>query len=388
MESIIKIVGGKVFTPSGVVDASVIVRDGVIEEITSSAVEIPGAKVVDASGMNVVPGGIDLHIHGGGGHEFVEATEEAFRAVMASHAWYGTTSFLPTLPACPNETIWESIRVCERLASEPGTPLLGLHLEGPYLNPRKVGAIIPEYVTPPVKEDYEAILDGTDVVKRWDFAPELPEAEDFARRLREHSVLGSIAHTVAEYPEVLKAWECGCTLATHFYNAMTSVHNVREYKHEGTVESVYLIPEMNVEVISDGKHVPPAILRLIYQIKGPERIALITDALGASAGASVEGISDERVIVEDGVCKLSDRSALAGSIATMDVLIRTMVAAGIPLFDVIRMSSETPARILGVQDRKGSLEKGKDADIVIYNATLNVKFVLLAGKVVRDELGR
>lgn len=376
------IAGGKVLTPSGTINANVIIKDGVIEEITSSSIEIPDAEVYDAKGMFVVPGGIDLHIHGGGGREFEEATEDAFRNVMASHVRCGTTSFLATLPACPVETIWKSISTCEKLISEPGSPLLGLHLEGPYLNPRKVGAIIPDYVTPPVEEDYKSILESTKVIKRWDFAPELPGTEAFAKCLRTHSVLASLAHTEAEYSQVLKAYECGCTHATHFYNAMTSVHNVREYKHEGTIESIYLIPGMTVEVIADGKHVPPAILRLIYQIKGADRTALITDALAASAGGDVNGISDERVIVEDGVCKLSDRSALAGSLATMDVIIRTMVGAGIPFYDAIRMSSETPARILGVEDRKGTLQKGKDADIVIYDNDINVKLVVQKGMVI------
>ena len=137
----LKIAGGKVLTPSGTINANVIIKDGVIEEITGSPVEIPDAKVYDAKGMSVVPGGIDLHIHGGGGREFEEATEDAFRDVMASHARFGTTSFLATLPACPVETIWKAISTCEKLISEPGSPLLGLHLEGPYLNPHKVAWI-------------------------------------------------------------------------------------------------------------------------------------------------------------------------------------------------------------------------------------------------------
>jgi len=386
VDIIIKIIGGKVLTPAGMVDATVVVRNGIIEEITDASAEIPGAEVYDAGGMYVVPGGIDLHIHGGGGCEFIEATEHSFRTVMESHALYGTTSFLPTLPACSIDKIHESVRICERLMSEPGSPVLGLHLEGPYLNPRKIGAIIPEFVTPPLKKDYEAILDSTDVIRRWDFSPELPGADEFAECLRNHSVLASLAHTEADYAQVSKVYERGCTHATHFYNAMTSVHNIREYKHEGTVESVYLIPDMTVELIADGKHIPPAILRLVYMIKGAERTALVTDALGASAGADGKGIFDERVVIDDGVCKLADHSALAGSIATMDVMVRAMTDAGVPFADVIRMTSETPARIIGVQDRKGSLQKNKDADIVIYDRDLQIKFVMQMGKVIRDDL--
>lgn len=384
-EKIIKIVGGKVFTPSGERKATVVVKDGVISEITEASVEIPEAEVIDADGMNVVPGGIDIHIHGGGGHEFIEGTEEAFRAAVEAHAYYGMTSVLPTLPACPVGTMTEAVRVCEKLMSEPDSPVLGLHFEGPYLNPKKVGAIIPEYVTPPVKKDYESILEGTDVVRRWDAAPELPGIEEFGRCLKSHGVLASIAHTVAEYPEVKRAYDSGFTHATHFYNAMTSVHNVREYKHEGTVESVYAIPEMSVEVIADGKHIPPVILRLIWMIKGADRTALITDALGCSAGGA-DHIFDPRVVIHDGVCKLSDHSALAGSVATMDRLVRTAVEAGIPFGDAARMSSETPARIIGVNDRKGSLKKGMDADIVFYDKNIDLKFVMRRGTVLRNDL--
>lgn len=380
-----EIIGGKVFTPSGVKNATVIIKDGVISEITEDSVEIPDAEIIDAQGMNVVPGGIDIHIHGGGGHEFIEGTEDAFRAAVEAHAYYGMTSILPTLPACPVSTMTESVRISERLMSDPDSPILGLHFEGPYLNPKKVGAIIPEYVTPPIKEDYESILGGTKIVRRWDAAPELPGVEEFGRSLVNHGVLASIAHTVAGYPDVKKAFDAGFTHATHFYNAMTGVHNVREYKHEGTVESVYAIPEMTVEVIADGKHIPPVILRLIWMIKGADRTALVTDALGCSAGGS-DHIFDPRVVIHDGVCKLSDHSALAGSIATMDRLVRTAVEAGIPFGDAVRMSSETPARIIGVHDRKGTLEKGKDADIVFYDNDIELKFVMRKGLVLRNDL--
>ncbi len=384
-DTVIVLRGGLVYTPSGPIKGSVVVCGGVIREITSAPVDIACSKVYDAEGLSVVPGGIDIHIHGGGGREFIEASEDSFRTVMSSHAMYGATSFLPTLPACPYDTIRKSVEICDKLMNEPDSPVLGLHLEGPYLNPRKAGAIIPEYILKPAPKDYEPLLESTDVIKRWDFSPELPGAMEFSRCLGRHGVLSSLAHTEAEYPTVWEAFENGCTHATHFYNAMTGVHNVREYKHEGTIESVYLIPEMTVEVIADGKHVPPAILRLIYQIKGAENVALVSDALGPSAGAE-GGIFDPRVEIHDGVCKLKDHSALAGSIATMDVMIRAMVNAGVPFEDVIRMSAETPARIAGALDRKGTLEKGKDADIAVYDKDFRLKLVMQRGKVTRDSL--
>ena len=193
-------------------------------------------------------------------------------------------------------------------------------------------------------------------------------------------IIAAIGHTAAEYPDVKAAYEAGYSHVTHFYNGMPGFHNVREYKHAGTVEAVYLLENMTVEVIADGIHVPIPILRLIHRMKGVERTALITDALAVTASDSKRAF-DPRVIIEDGVCKLSDRSALAGSIATMDRLIRTCVRqAGIPLHDAVRMASETPARIMGIYDRKGSIQRGKDADILLFDDNIDLHAVYAMGK--------
>ncbi len=386
MSEIIKIVGGNVYTPAGVKkDATVIVENGRISQITTDSVEIPEAQTVCAKGLNVVPGGIDLHIHGGGGRDYMEGTPEAFKVAVESHLMHGTTAIYPTLSSSSVQMIMDAAATCEGMM-KPDSPVMGLHLEGPYFNPKKAGAQIPEYITPPIKKDYEMILGSTKSIKRWDSAPELPGTEEFGKCLREHGVVAAIAHTNAEYDDVKRAFDAGYTHATHFYNAMTLAHNVREFKHEGTVESVYAIPQMTVEMITDGIHVPPTILRMIYLVKGVERTALITDALACSASDS-SYVFDPRVIIEDGVCKLSDRSALAGSIATMDRLIRTAVKnAGIPFADAIRMSSETPARIMGIDRIKGSLIPGKDADICFYDNDCELKFVMQYGKIVRNDI--
>ena len=224
-------------------------------------------------------------------------------------------------------------------------------------------------------EDYTCL-------RRWDVAPELPGAVEMGKYIVEKGVIAAIGHTAATYDDVKAAYEAGYSHATHFYNAMPGFHNVREYKHAGTVESVYLMENMTVEMIADGIHVPAPILQLIYRIKGVERTALITDALAVTASESQKAF-DPRVIIEDGVCKLSDRSALAGSIATMDRLIRTAVKiAGIPLNDACRMASETPARIMGIYDRKGSLQRGKDADVLILDDELNLRSVYAMGRLV------
>ena len=378
-----QIINARILTPQGwLKDGSVILRDNKILEVTNCDLAIIGANVIDAKGMYVVPGGIEMHIHGGGGRDFQEGDEEAFRVACAAHAKYGTTSIYPTLSSSTIPMIEKAVATCDKLMAEPNSPILGLHLEGHYLNPSKAGAQVPECIKNPDPNEYIPIVENSRCLARWDAAPEMPGALQFGKYCAEKGILPSIAHTAAEYKDVKAAFEAGFTHVTHFYNAMPGFHKRREYKYEGTVESIYLHEDMTVEVVADGVHVPATILRLVHHTKGVERACVITDALACAASDSKEAF-DPRVIIEDGVCKLSDRSALAGSIATMDRLIQTLVQkADIPLEDAVRMASETPAKIMGVYDRKGSLEKNKDADILVLDDNLNVRAVWAMGKLV------
>ncbi len=381
---LIQIYNGHILTPQGWIDGgSVLMDNGLIVEIKkSSHIEPNAEKTVDARGYHVVPGGIELHCHGGGGSDYMESTEEAFRIATATHMKHGATAMYPTLSSSPLKLIEDACETCDRLMEEPESPIMGLHLEGPYFNPRKAGAQMPEIIRNPDPKEYKHIVEDYDCVHRWDVAPELPGAIEMGRYITSKGIVAAIGHTAAEYPDVKAAYEAGYTHTTHFYNAMPGFHNVREYKHAGTVESVYLMENMTVEMIADGIHVPVPILQLIYRIKGVERTALTTDALAVTASDSKKAF-DPRVIIEDGVCKLSDRSALAGSIATTDRLIRTVVnSAGIPLQDACRMASETPARIMGIYDRKGSLQRGKDGDVLIFDHELNLRSVYAMGKLI------
>lgn len=375
------ITNGTILTPCGwLTDCKILFGHGQIIRIGRDIEEPICGKIVDAQGGYVLPGGIDLHVHGGGGHDFMECSEEAFNEAVNAHMRHGTTAIYPTLVAAPTDAIERAVTIVERLMADPNSPIMGLHIEGPYLNSEMAGGQNPEYITDPKPEDYKRILSMTNVIKRWDAAPKLNGALDFGRYLISKGVIASVAHTKADYDVIKAACEAGYSHATHFYNAMTSVHKNREFKHEGTIESIYLMDSMSVEVIADGIHVPPAILSLIHKFKGVERTCLVTDAMGCTASKSTN-LFDPRVIIEDGVCKLSDRSALAGSIATMDRLIRTMVhKANIPLADAVRMASETPARIMGIYHRKGSLEEGKDADIMIMSSELELQSVWSMGR--------
>ena len=363
-------------------DGSVLISDGKILEVTNSDLAVIGADVIDAKGMFIVPGFVSMHSHGGGGHDFTEATPEAFQAIAQAHLKHGATSMFPTLSSSTFDVLRQAVATCEEMMGQPGSTLLGLHIEGPYLNKKMAGTQWGDVLKDPDPEEYIPLLESTRCIKRWDVSPELPGAHDFARYASGRGILTAITHTEAEYPEIKAAYEAGFTHAAHFYNAMPGFHKRREYKYEGTVESVYLMDGMTVEVIADGVHLPATILKLVYKLKGVEKTCLVTDALKYAAYDG-QAIDDPRYVIEDGVCKLADHQTLVGSIASMDRLVQVMVQkAGIPLADAVRMASETPARVIGVDDRKGTLQRGKDADIVILDKDVNVRCVFSYGNVV------
>lgn len=378
-----QIINGQILTPQGwLKDGSVLISDGKILEVTNSDLAVIGATIIDAKGMYIVPGFVAMNVHGGGGYDFKECTEEAFRGAVNAHRKYGATTIFPTLSSSSQPVICKAASICEALMAEEDSPVLGLHVEGPYLNEKMAGNLYD--VRLPDKEEYVSILENTNCIKRWDASPELPGAHEFAQYVRSKGILAAITHTEAEFEDIKEAYKVGFTHAAQFYNAMPGFHKRREYKYEGTVESVFLMDDMTVEVIADGKHLPPTILRLVYKLKGVERTCLVTDALSFAANEG-RPVPDSRIIIEDGVAKLADHSSLAGSIATMDKLVRTIAQkTDIPLADAVRMASETPARLMGVDDRKGTLQRGKDADIVVLDRNLAVRAVYSMGKLVPE----
>ena len=379
-----QIINGKIFTPQGWLEnGSVVIRDNHILEVTNCDLPLTGAQQVDAKGMYIVPGYVCLHVHGGGGHDFTECSEEAYRKAITAHQKHGATCVFPTLSSSSFEDIKKSVAICEKMMAEENTLVGGLHLEGPYLNPKRASDQFGDKLAEPNAVDYTSLVESTNCIKRWDASPELPGALEFAQYLKSKGIVATISHTEAEYPEVKAAFEAGFSHVSHFYNGMPGFHKCREYKYEGTVESVYLVDDMTIELIADGRHLPDTILKLAYKVKGVERTALVPAAL-AYAAMDENEINDPNVVIEDGVCKSRDLQHLIGSVATMDVLVQNVVKAGIPLEDALRMASETPAKLMGVYDRKGSLEKNKDADILILDKKLRVKAVWSMGHIVED----
>lgn len=386
----IKITNGKIITPSKIIESGcVLIIDDAIAEVSERNIEVDDATEIDANGKYISPGFIDIHVHGGGGYDFMDATENAFITIAETHARYGTTSMLPTTLTSTRELLIQTLDTFEQASKKNtnGAQLLGMHLEGPYISMNQIGAQDPRFIREPNPDEYKEIISNYSCIKRWSAAPELKGAIEFGRYLKSKNILPAIAHTDAIYEEVLEAFNNGYTLITHLYSAMSGVTRRNAYRYAGVIESAYIIDDMDVEIIADGIHVPSPLLKLAYKIKGADRIALITDAMRAAGTNVTESILGDvenglNVIVEDGVAKLPDRTAFAGSVATADRLVRTIInETKVSLIDAVKMITQTPARILKIDDKKGSIEKGKDADIVIFDEAINIDTTIIKGKI-------
>jgi N-acetylglucosamine-6-phosphate deacetylase len=389
VKSRILIYNGNIITPERIIpNGSLLIENGKIIEVTDRLIEFQEAEILDAGGRYISPGFIDIHVHGGGGYDFMDNTVDAFLEIARMHSRFGTTAMFPTTLTGSTEEIIKTLETFDKAVplNESGAQLMGIHLEGPYFAMNQRGAQDPKYIRNPDPKEYEYILSRSMSIKRWSAAPELPGAITFGRYLKTKDVLVSLAHTDAIYEEVAEAYENGYTLATHMYSGMSGVTRKNAFRYAGVIESAYLLDGMKVEVIADGIHLPAPLLQLIYKIKGPDRIALITDAMRAAGmpeGESVIGNinSGLKVIVEDGVSKLPDRSSFAGSVATADRLVRTMIRlGGVSLKSAVRMITKTPAEIMNIADQKGSLSVGKDADVVVFDENISIYCTIVKGK--------
>jgi len=353
---------------------------GLITAVTSA--ELPYDVEYDYTGYYVAPGFIDMHTHGGAGHEFFGSAEDIVQAANF-HLSHGTTSICPTISAAPLSVMKKSVvevkKAMNDISLEPN--IIGLHMEGPYLSAEQCGAQCPDFITPPIPEEYKQLIDEAgDVIARWTYAPENDVNGEFCKYLTEHGIVASAGHTNATYKEMQLAAENGCTLVTHLYSCTSTITREFGFRKLGVIESVYLNDDMYAEIIADGRHLPPELIRLILKIKGTDRVALCTDSLALAGTDVTEGITlNVPFIIEDGVCKLRDRSAFAGSIATADVLVHVMVKeVGVDIVDAVKMITKVPAKILGLNS-KGKLAKGMDADIVVFDEDVIVSDVFVMG---------
>lgn len=374
---------GKVITPNGIIEGSVSFENGIITEIESGSAE---------NSFYIAPGFIDIHVHGGGGHDFMDGTEEAFLGAAKLHASHGTATLLPTTLTCPDEELFHSFSVLRNVKKDEtfGGMFYGMHLEGPYFSSKQAGAQDPKYLKNPEKEHYEAILREADgLITRWSVAPELNGALDLGERLKTLGICASMGHSDALYEEVLEAVKHGYTHLTHFYSGMSTLTRKRGYRYPGMIESGYMIDELTVEVICDGKHLPHSMLNYVFRAKGVDKCALVTDAMrgaGMTEGKTILGSLEngQECYIEDGVAKMPGGEAFAGSVATTDRLVRNAIEAGASLFDAVKMMTATPAALTGIKDR-GEIIAGKRADFTLFDEDINIIAVISGGKIIYER---
>lgn len=352
------------------------------------APKTPADILYDGQGHYACPGFVDIHLHGGGGIEFMNAKRaEEIHAGCLAHARHGTTTLVPTTYA-GNEAQTLSMISLVRQAQKTAASytIAGVHLEGPFLSPKQNGAQAPGALKKPTPQSWEPLLNAwPEGIKIVGAAVELPGAFDLGDELKRRHILGSIAHSNADYAHCAEALHHGFTDITHIYSGCSMVHRQNGFRYGGVVEAGLLEDGFTVQVIADGCHLPPELLRLIYKNKGADRISLITDALFAAGADYPEGsifhqANGIKAILEDGVMKMLDRQAFCGSTATMDRLVRNMVhLAGVPIWEAVTMASATPARVIGLTT-KGSLLQGFDADICLLDRQFNVVSVMAMGK--------
>ena len=381
-------VNGKVIFPGEIRDGlAVVCQNGIITDILPAAQLGENVETIDVGGLYLSPGFVDIHVHGGGGYGFMDGTPEAIEGAARFHLAHGTTSIVPTTLTSPDEDLYGVFDSFKQVkASKPAFSLLGLHLEGPFLNPVKCGGQDPKYLSLPNVKRAEEILSHSDDVIRWSIAPELEGALELGKMLSHRGIVSSVAHTAASFDQVEAAMFAGYSMMTHFYSAMSSCYKVGCYRVPGAVEAGYLLDGLSIEMIADGKHLPKEILRMVWKFKGADRVALCTDAL-APAGLPEGTVfyngtppHGAKSVIHDGVGKLLDHSALAGSIATSARLVNVMYKkALVPLPDAVEMMSLSPAKMVRAH-RKGSIRIGKDADFVIFDDDINIKAVYTAGE--------
>ncbi|MBM7082176.1 N-acetylglucosamine-6-phosphate deacetylase [Micromonospora humidisoli] len=361
-------VTGKVVTPTGVIRQGCVELDG--ERITAVA-EYPAKR----DGHWIVPGFVDMHTHGGGGHTFTTGDADAAREAAAFHLRHGTTTLLASLVSSPFELMRTATVAFAPLVREG--VLAGVHFEGPYLSAARCGAQNPEFLRDPATDELgRLIADGDGTVRMVTLAPERPGALDAIKLLASHGVVAAVGHTDATWEQTRAAVSAGASVGTHLFNGMRPLH----HREPGPVVALLEAPNVVCELVADGVHLHDGMLSFAATVAGPERIALVTDAMAAAGMPDGEyELGGQPVAVADGVARLARDGAIAGSTLTMDAALRHAVTAGIPIVDAVRMAATTPARAIGLGDRIGALQPGRRADLVVLDDELNVVRVMRAG---------
>lgn len=368
-------------------DKYLYLKDGKILSLTSD--ELDFDVEIDAEENYVSAGFIDIHTHGAGDRDFADGEIDDILLASAAHAKHGTTTIYPTCTSSSTEDtvkFLENVKEAMKLNTPGKAHVAGSHLEGPYFADGQRGAQNPAYIKCPEYKEYNMFNEKSGgTLRRISFAPELSGTCELCDYLNENNIVSSFGHTDGIYEEIKPVIDKGCNLATHLYSGMNMVTRRNCFRVLGAVETAFLEDSVSVEIIADGKHLPPELLKLIYKIKGPDKICLVTDSMrGADMeeGNSVLGSRKDGLdcVIKDGVAYLCDLTAFAGSVATADRLVRVMYKdAGVDLCSVIKMITETPARVMKLENR-GKIEKDFYADLVFFDDEINIKKVIIEGK--------
>ena len=386
MGSRLLITGGNIITPRKILGGhSIVIENDKIAGIIPSKITIDNCQSISADGLYVSPGFIDLHVHGGNGSDFMDATVEDIREIIRYHTQGGTTGLLATTASESHLNIMDAIQALDQAHPITGAKLLGIHIEGPYFNYDKRGCHLATAIRDPQPEDYLPMLEATDLIRLMTLAPEIDGADQLIAELSHRGIVASCGHTNASYRQIQKACELGLQHSTHLYCAMSGVIKNGPQREGGVIESTLLMDHLTTEVIADGQHLPAELLKLAVKCKGFDRLAVVTDAQrGAGMPDGIYAFGSKngtKSIVKNGVATTPDNTGYASSTIQMNQAIRVMRdLADVPLVEAIKMASLVPARIIGVDDQLGSLEVGKIADLVLFNQTIDVHKVIINGK--------
>jgi len=368
----IAITNGRLILPHALIkDRALLLKDGKILGFCTP--EQVGAEFerIDAGGRYVAPGLIDIHTHGAVGHSFNEPEENAWEIITAENLRHGVTSLLATLGAAPLENLLACLDVARKWRKKPhaGSQILGIHSEGPFLSMDQKGAQDPHGIQALESEAVEKMLAYADVLTMLTYAPEISGALDFTDRLRELGIIAAAGHSAAYDSDLLAAYEHGLRHTVHIWSSQSSVIREGPWRRPGLLEATLTMDGITAEMISDNRHLPPTLMKLAYRCKGADRLCAVSDASSAAGYPDgtrfdFEGLECE---VTNGVAMLIDQTAFAGSTTLLNQMIPILTdVVNIPLVEAVRMASLTPARVIHVDQTKGSLETGKDADIVIF----------------------
>ncbi len=365
--------GARVVLPTGIVENGRVIVDG--GRIAGAAPE--DAEVLDLSGHWLVPGFVDMHNHGGGGASFTSGTVDEVLKGVHTHRLHGTTTVVASFVTGDMDFLTARAGLLSELAEQG--EIAGLHFEGPFISPCRKGAHDETLLRDPHPAEVLKLIDAArGQAKMVTLATELPGGLDSVRLLAEHGVIAAIGHTDASYEQTVQAIDAGATVATHLYNAMPGLG----HRAPGPIAALLEDERITVELINDGTHLHPAALELAFHHAGPERVAFITDAMDAAGfGDGRYMLGPLEVEVKDSVARLVEGGSIAGSTLTLDrAFKRAATVDRLPVESVVQAISANPARLLGVYDRVGSLEPGKDADMVVLDAAFDVKGVMRRGE--------